>query len=113
MIRIVPNSNFLRILFITIVLLLIVQGCYRDSKSDGSPVSPGGYWNSTFLEMAYFTGLLKLVDTEPEIPSGIEVEYHRLRGLPHTMDLAVVVNEYCQFYMNAFFEKYLKNKNIH
>ena len=38
---------------------------------------------------------------------GVEVEYHRLEGWPHTMDLAAEVNEYCQFYMNRFLNKYL------
>lgn len=40
--------------------------------------------------------------------TGVPVEYHRLEGWPHTMDLAVEVNEYFQYYMNRFFEKYLK-----
>ena len=45
--------------------------------------------------------------------TGVQVEYHRLEGWPHTMDLSVEVNEYCQFYMNKFFKKYLflNNKN--
>lgn len=38
---------------------------------------------------------------------GIYNEYHRLKGWPHTMDLSVKVNEYCQIYMDAFFDKYL------
>jgi dipeptidyl aminopeptidase/acylaminoacyl peptidase len=37
--------------------------------------------------------------------NGIYNEYHRLTWWPHTMDLAASVNEYCQYYMNAFFEK--------
>ncbi|MBL7014262.1 MAG: alpha/beta hydrolase [Candidatus Marinimicrobia bacterium] len=36
---------------------------------------------------------------------GVSHEYHRLKGWPHTMDLAVPVNEYMQFYMAKFFEK--------
>ncbi|MEN8117791.1 MAG: alpha/beta hydrolase [Bacteroidota bacterium] len=39
---------------------------------------------------------------------GIEAEYHRLKGWPHTMDLGLKVNNYCQYYMKEFFEKYLK-----
>jgi acetyl esterase/lipase len=39
--------------------------------------------------------------------AGVPHDYHRLKGWPHTMDLAVEVNEYCQFYMDAFLEKYL------
>jgi len=40
---------------------------------------------------------------------GVPVEYHRLKGWPHTMDMGAKINEYCQYYMNAFFEKYLVN----
>ncbi len=36
---------------------------------------------------------------------GVKVEYHRLEGWPHTMDLALEVNEYMQFYMLRFFKK--------
>jgi acetyl esterase/lipase len=39
--------------------------------------------------------------------AGVPHEYHRLKGWPHTMDLAVKVNEYCQFYMDEFLKKYL------
>ena len=41
---------------------------------------------------------------------GIPAEYHRLKGWPHTMDLSVEVNEYCQYFMDRFFEKYLTRK---
>jgi acetyl esterase/lipase len=39
--------------------------------------------------------------------TGVPVEYHRLEGWPHTMDVEVGVNKYCQYYMNRFFEKYI------
>ena len=39
--------------------------------------------------------------------TGVPNEYHRLKGWPHTMDISKKVNNYCQYYMNAFFEKYL------
>lgn len=39
--------------------------------------------------------------------AGVPHEYHRLKGWPHTMDLAVEVNEYCQFYIDRFLEEYL------
>lgn len=39
--------------------------------------------------------------------AGIPHEYHRLKGWPHTMDLAVEVNEYCQFYIDRFLEQHL------
>jgi len=37
----------------------------------------------------------------------VPVEYHKLKGWPHTMDMNVKVNYYCQYYMNQFFEKYI------
>jgi len=39
--------------------------------------------------------------------TGIPAEYHRLKGWPHTMDIVVSVNQYCQYYMKEFFEKYI------
>jgi len=39
--------------------------------------------------------------------NGVPVYYHKLKGWPHAMDVAVKVNEYCQFYMNQFFEEYI------
>ncbi len=42
--------------------------------------------------------------------AGVENDYHRLKGWPHTMDLAEKVNDYCTFYMDTFFEKYLRNE---
>ncbi|MDN5210857.1 alpha/beta hydrolase [Fulvivirgaceae bacterium BMA12] len=39
--------------------------------------------------------------------AGIPHDYHRLKGWPHTMDLSVKVNEYCQFYIDAFLKKHL------
>ena len=39
--------------------------------------------------------------------AGIPHEYHRLKGWPHTMDLSVKVNEYCQFYIDRFLAKHL------
>lgn len=38
---------------------------------------------------------------------GVPHDYHRLKGWPHTMDLSVKVNDYCQFYIDAFLEKHL------
>ena len=40
--------------------------------------------------------------------AGIPHEYHRLKGWPHTMDLSVKVNEYCQFYIDRFLEKHVQ-----
>lgn len=41
---------------------------------------------------------------------GVIAEYHKLKGWPHTMDLGIEINEYCQFYMNTFFDKHLKSR---
>ncbi|MFV1976754.1 MAG: prolyl oligopeptidase family serine peptidase, partial [Candidatus Scalindua sp.] len=38
---------------------------------------------------------------------GVPVYYHKLKGWPHAMDLAVDVNNYCQYYMEDFFDKYI------
>ncbi len=34
--------------------------------------------------------------------AGVPVEYHRLDGWPHTMDLAKPVNDYCRFHLDRF-----------
>ncbi len=39
--------------------------------------------------------------------AGVAHDYHRLKGWPHTMDVSVKVNEYCQFYIDAFLEEHL------
>jgi len=39
--------------------------------------------------------------------AGVPNEYHRLKGWPHTMDLSVKVNAYCQYYMDAFLRQNL------
>jgi len=39
--------------------------------------------------------------------AGVPHDYHRLKGWPHTMDLAVEVNEYVQYYIDDFLEKHL------
>lgn len=43
---------------------------------------------------------------------GVPVSYHKLKGWPHAMDVAVEVNDYLKYYMEEFFEKYIpQNKN--
>lgn len=42
--------------------------------------------------------------------AGAKSYYHKLKGWPHTMDLNVEVNAYCQYYMDAFFKKYIDKK---
>jgi len=38
---------------------------------------------------------------------GVPVSYHRLDGWPHAMDVAIKVNDYCLYYMEDFFNKYI------
>ncbi|RLD65731.1 MAG: alpha/beta hydrolase [Bacteroidetes bacterium] len=38
---------------------------------------------------------------------GIPDEYHKLKGWPHFMEAGTKINDYCQYYMNRFFEKYI------
>jgi dipeptidyl aminopeptidase/acylaminoacyl peptidase len=42
--------------------------------------------------------------------AGVPCVYHRLPGWPHTMDVVLRVNDFCQVKMNEFFEQYLKQK---
>ncbi|MCB0689877.1 MAG: hypothetical protein KDC53_25230, partial [Saprospiraceae bacterium] len=37
----------------------------------------------------------------------IAFKYHRLEGWPHTMDLSVEVNKFCQYHMDAFLRENL------
>jgi len=39
--------------------------------------------------------------------AGVVSEYHRLKGWPHTMDLAKKVNEYCQYHIDNFLNEHL------
>ena len=36
-------------------------------------------------------------------------DYHILKGWPHTMDAARPVNNYTQYYMDKFFNQYLRD----
>lgn len=38
---------------------------------------------------------------------GVPVEYHRLNGWPHVMDIVTSVNQYMQFHMADFFRRHL------
>ncbi|MFS4418033.1 alpha/beta hydrolase fold domain-containing protein [Maribacter sp. 2307ULW6-5] len=38
---------------------------------------------------------------------GVPSYYHKLKGWPHTMDMSVKVNAFCQYQMDRFFEKYI------
>jgi len=40
---------------------------------------------------------------------GIPCEYDKIEGWPHTLDAAVEVNKRVQWYMNRFFDKYLRD----
>ena len=40
---------------------------------------------------------------------GIPYVYEKFEGWPHTMDIAIDVNKRCQWFMNHFFDKYLRD----
>ena len=40
--------------------------------------------------------------------NNVPSEYHRLKGWPHTMDMGIKVNGYCQYHMDKFLEQYLR-----
>jgi dipeptidyl aminopeptidase/acylaminoacyl peptidase len=42
--------------------------------------------------------------------NGVKVEYHRMKGWPHFMEAGKKINNYSQYYMNRFFNKYFKDK---
>jgi acetyl esterase/lipase len=41
---------------------------------------------------------------------GVPCEYEKFEGWPHTMDIVIDVNVRCQWFMNKFFDRYLKDK---
>jgi acetyl esterase/lipase len=43
---------------------------------------------------------------------GVPVQYEKFDGYPHTMDIALEVNVRCQWFMNHFFDKYLKAQRL-
>ena len=88
---------------------------YVDDPSIYSEASPSTYVSSDDPPTLIFHGTLDELVPVSQADSlnnalsrlGVPVEYHRLEGWPHTMDLNVEVNEYCQYYMDRFFEKYV------
>ena len=92
---------------------------YSDDKDLFSVASPVSYLTKDDPPTLIFQGTLDELVPFSQSDSlksrldrvGIPAEYHKLEGWPHTMDLGVEVNEYCQFYMNRFFEKYIPFKN--
>ena len=89
---------------------------YSEAADIYKKASPVNYLTNDDPPTLIFHGTLdELVPVEQSdilklklIKAGIPVEYHKLKGWPHTMDLGVEVNKYCQYYMNRFFDKYLK-----
>lgn len=84
----------------------------KDIYKDASPISylspddpPTLIFHGTLDELVPISQSDSLKNRLDRI--GITAEYHRLEGWPHTMDLNVEVNEYCQYYMSRFFEKYV------
>jgi len=87
----------------------------NDIFNAASPVSyltkddpPTLIFQGTLDELVPYTQADSLISKLDRV--GIPAEYHKLEGWPHTMDLGVEVNEYCQYYMDRFFEKYIPFK---
>jgi acetyl esterase/lipase len=88
---------------------------YEDDPSVYEKASPRFYITSEAPPTLIFHGTIDTVVPVSQSDSlavwlkeaGVPYEYHRLKGWPHTMDLAVRVNAYCQHYIDAFLEEYL------
>ena len=88
---------------------------YQDDPQKYISASPKAYISPGDTPTLTFQGTLDSLVPVSQADSlnvwlenaGVYSEYHRLKGWPHTMDLSVKVNDYCQYYMDAFFEKFL------
>lgn len=93
----------------------LIGKSYRESPELYSLASPLTYITKDDPPTLIFQGTID--DLVPDTQSdklnikleetGVPVYYHKLKGWPHAMDLSVKVNEYCQYYMNQFFEEYI------
>ena len=93
---------------------------FLDAKYDENPevyltASPKTYISSENPPTLIFQGTIDSLVPVSQSDSlevwleraGVPNDYHRLKGWPHTMDAVKEVNEYCQFYIDRFLEKYL------
>jgi len=42
---------------------------------------------------------------------GVDYEYLRIEGYPHTLDIILEANAYCRRHIYRFLDKYLRRKN--
>jgi acetyl esterase/lipase len=96
-----------------------IGGLYKTDSSQYKKASPLYYITPDDPPTLIFHGTID--DLVPVVQSdrlkqkletiGVQNEYHKLEGWPHTMDLAVSVNGYCQYYMTRFFETHISQNN--
>jgi acetyl esterase/lipase len=93
----------------------LIGASYQEAPELYKIASPITYISKDIPPTLTFQGTLdELVPYEQSDNLDIKIKeagaisyYHKLKGWPHTMDLNVEVNEYCQYYMDEFFEKYI------
>lgn len=75
-------------LFLALIVSLLLASCTSDRSN---PDAPNGYRNETILKLALATKIEKLIDTEPEVPSDIEVfeniEYKNVDSISLQLDI--------------------------
>jgi len=72
---------------------------------ESAPEQPKGFRSMTTLKIAYVFGRLKLVDEDPAIPADLTFYKNRVYR-----EVGKKINDYSQYYMNRFFNNYLKDK---
>ncbi len=75
-----------------IISVILICGCVLSCSKNNVPVKPPrGYLNETLLKISYATKLLKLIDTEPAIPSELQVfeglEYKNIDSISLQLDI--------------------------
>jgi acetyl esterase/lipase len=93
----------------------LIGKTYQEAPELYRMASPVTYINKDMPPTITFQGTLdELVPYEQSDnldkkikEAGAVSYYHKLKGWPHTMDMSVEVNEYCQYYMDEFFNKYI------
>lgn len=88
---------------------------YDENSDLYSRASPKAYISSDDPPTLIFQGTIDALVPYSQSDSldiwlnraGVPHQYHKLKGWPHTMDISKKVNNYCQYYMDKFFEKYL------
>ena len=81
----------MKFIFKTISIILILGCSLGCSKSTIPEKPPKGYPNETIVKIALATKLLKVIDTEPEVPAELEVfkniEYKNVDSFSLQLDI--------------------------